>query len=182
MKDLVSVCNYKKDVNKDEMTNVTIVTENISTKRKMSFIQFVVDNILDDGNYNLVLKDIIIDVGLIRYFSDVDISDILSAEDFIDEFEKFRDNTDLIDVIKSEMDNNELANILNCINKQIEYKTGIHDDTITTALSNLIKTIDRKIGNIDLDITNLNKILSIMPEEFTMDNLVKAYSDNILQK
>ena len=29
MKDLVSVCNYKKDVNKDEMTNVTIVTENI---------------------------------------------------------------------------------------------------------------------------------------------------------
>ena len=80
------------------------------------------------------------------------------------------------------MDNNELDNILNCINKQIEYKTGIHDDTITTALSNLIKTIDRKIGNIDLDITNLNKILSIMPEEFTMDNLVKAYSDNILQK
>ena len=83
MKDLVSVCNYKKDVNKDEMTNVTIVTENISTKRKMSFIQFVVDNILDDDNYNLVLKDIIIDVGLVRYFSDVDISDILSAEDFI---------------------------------------------------------------------------------------------------
>lgn len=182
MKDLVSVCNYKKDVNKDEMTNVTIVTENISTKRKMSFIQFVVDNILDDDNYNLVLKDIIIDVGLIKYFSDVDISDILSAEDFIDEFEKFRDNTDLIDVIKNEMDNNELANILNCIDKQIEYKTGIHDDTITTALSNLIKTIDRKIGDIDLDVTNLNKILSIMPEEFTMDNLVKAYSDNILQK
>ncbi len=110
------------------------------------------------------------------------VGEILSAEDFIDEFEKFRDNTDLIDVIKSEMDNNELANILNCINKQIEYKTGIHDDTITTALSNLIKTIDRKIGNIDLDVTNLNKILSIMPEEFTMDNLVKAYSNNILQK
>ena len=34
MKDLVSVCNYKKDVNKDEMTNVTIVLKTFQQKEK----------------------------------------------------------------------------------------------------------------------------------------------------
>lgn len=177
MKDIVKVCSYKKDINKDEVTEINVVVENISIKRKLSFINFVVDNIVTENQYNLVLKNIIINIGLIKYFSDADINDILSSEDFIDEFEEFEENTDLIAVLKTKINLTELLDMLDCINKQIEYKTGIHENEITNAISSLLNKLEQKLDAIDFDnITQIGNILSSVSDELTMDKLVDAYS------
>lgn len=177
MKDIVKVCSYKKDINKDEVTEINVVVENISIKRKLSFINFVVDNIVTENQYNLVLKNIIINIGLIKYFSDADINDILSSEDFIDEFEEFEENTDLIAVLKTKINLTELLDMLDCINKQIEYKTGIHENEITNAISSLLNKLEQKLDAIDFDnITQVGNILSSVSDELTMDKLVDAYS------
>lgn len=177
MKDIVKVCSYKKDVNKDEVTEINVVVENISIKRKLSFINFVVDNVVTENQYNLVLKNIIINIGLIKYFSDADIGDILSSEDFIDEFEEFEENTDLIAVLKTEINLTEFLDMLDCINKQIEYKTGIHENEITNAISSLLNKLEQKLDTIDLDnIVQIGNVLSSVSDELTMDKLVDAYS------
>ena len=177
MKDIVKVCSYKKDVNKDEVTEINVVVENISIKRKLSFINFVVDNVVTENRYNLVLKNIIINIGLIKYFSDADIGDILSSEDFIDEFEEFEENTDLIAVLKTEINLTEFLDMLDCINKQIEYKTGIHENEITNAISSLLNKLEQKLDTIDLDnIVQIGNVLSSVSDELTMDKLVDAYS------
>lgn len=177
MKDIVKVCSYKKDVNKDEVTEINVVVENISIKRKLSFINFVVNNVVTENQYNLVLKNIIINIGLIKYFSDVDISDILSSEDFIDEFEEFEENTDLIAVLKTEINLTEFLDMIDCINKQIEYKTGIHENEITNAISSLLNKLEQKLDTIDLDnIVQIGNVLSSVSDELTMDKLVDAYS------
>lgn len=177
MKDIVKVCSYKKDVNKDEVTEINVVVENISIKRKLSFINFVVNNVVTENQYNLVLKNIIINIGLIKYFSDADIGDILSSEDFIDEFEEFEENTDLIAVLKTEINLTEFLDMLDCINKQIEYKTGIHENEITNAISSLLNKLEQKLDTIDLDnIVQIGNVLSSVSDELTMDKLVDAYS------
>ena len=157
----------------------------ISAYEKIMFVNSVVDSVVDGDYYNLVAKDLIFDFYIVDVFTNVDTS-------FIDDkdndgnaihpiilIEHFLNNSNIVDVVKANVKPELLAELNYSVDKCIEYRTGIHTNYLNEALTSLIDTIERKIGEIDLaGATDVANMLSGITEDFTLDNIVSAYIES----
>ena len=69
------------------------------------------------------------------------------------------------------------------VDKAIEYKTGIHSNPFSEALSSLLSTLERKLDSFDVGkAMEMASKLSGVTEELTTENLVKAYLQTDIHK
>lgn len=157
--------------------------------KKLVFVNSVVDTIVSDDSYNSVIRDLMFDYMVVKVFTDVDMSFIQVKDERGDEItdidllEDFLLETNIVDIVKANAFPTLFEELNKAVDKAIEFKTGIHPSPLSEALSNLVNTLERKLGSLDMGkaMEMANK-LSGMTEELTTENLVKAYLQADTQK
>ena len=165
----------------DEAFNFEFITS-LSASKKISFVNSVVDTIVGD-NYNSIIKDMIFDYTLIQMFTNVDTTFINNSKDIIDSIEQFLNGTNIVDIVKANMEIGLLEELNKSVDKAIEYRTGIHPTPLNDALASLLSSLEKKINEFDMsDMMGMAQKFVGMTDEFNLDNLVKAYMDSDTHK
>lgn len=148
----------------------------IRNSEKAKLISFVSETIIGE-NYISILKDMIFNFAIINFFSDVDLSDIKEAPDSLNKIEDFLYENNIIDVIKKNVEKGVIEELYDSVNKNIEYKTGIRENSLYNSLIRLCNTIESKFSNIDVnELNEFAKSISSISSELTPENILDAYS------
>lgn len=161
----------------------------LSAYDKQVFVKTVVGNLVDDAGYDVVIKDLIFDFVIIEVFTNIDTSFINMEDDEgndinpIIPIEHFLEETNVVDIVKENMETGLLDELNRAVDLDIQYLTGIHPNSINEAITSLISTIEKKIGEVDLDsMMSMAQKFAGMTEDFTLDNIVNAYMNSDIHK
>ena len=161
----------------------------LSAYDKQVFVKTVVGNLVDDAGYDIVIKDLIFDFVIIEVFTNIDTSFINMEDDEgndinpIIPIEHFLEETNVVDIVKENMETGLLDELNRAVDLDIQYLTGIHSNPINEAITSLISTIEKKIGEVDLDsMMSMAQKFAGMTEDFTLDNIVNAYMNSDIHK
>lgn len=161
----------------------------LSAYDKMVFVNSVVDTLIDDNNYNSIVKDLIFDFTIVRLFTDINTSFINQKDDDgnivnpIIIIEQFLENSNIVDVVKANVSSMVFDELSDAIDKSIQYRTGIHSSPISDAIASLISTFEKKINEVNLDeLADMAQKISGIIGEFTPDSIVNAYMNSDVHK
>lgn len=112
-----------------------------------TFVSNATNAVIVDGDYIPLLKDVIFNLKLVQMFTDIDMSQFNDDEYNLDldKFTEFDEITGVSELVKIGIDDNTLLNLINSVDDNIAYKTGIHKDDISTAITDLIKTVSKRL-------------------------------------
>lgn len=149
----------------------------LSAYRKSQFVVSV-SNILVGDNYNYVIRDLAFDFCIVAIFTDIDTADVQDADDGITAMEEFVEKfKPVIDIVKANVEDGVFDELHTAIDLNIEYRTGIHINPISSSLASLLNTIERKVDGIDLNsMMDLAQSMSGISDELTADKLLDAYA------
>lgn len=149
---------------------------NLRAKDKVKFINNVVDIIIGD-NYYPVIKDLIFDYAVISVFTDIDVYDINSSSNFLSDVEDLVNDTNIVEVVKANAVEGLIEELSNAVDKNIEFKTGIHDESLADNLSSLVKSLESQIAGMDMEtIMNMAEKFNSVSGELTPEKIIDAYS------
>lgn len=163
---------------KDETYDVKY-TDTLTTFEKLQFINNTVSWVVGE-DYRPILKRFAYRYNLCL-LSDVDFNQFVSADENgnnIAELIEFIDNADLPDMIEAELDTAVVNELKENIDLDIEYRTGIHRDSISSAVSDLINKFSKKMDEVLTPdaLDALTKIASMTDPE--PKEMVNAFIDN----
>lgn len=166
----------------EESFNFDFYTK-LSSAKKVEFINSVTSLVVGDGNYNSVIRDLVFDFYLVDIFTTVNTVDLKTSDYFLDDVEEFLEETNIVDVVKANMEIGLIEELNKAVDLNIEYLTGIHPSPLNDALTSLMNTLERKINEVDLNsMMEMASKFSGMTEDFTPENVVKAYMSTDVYK
>lgn len=155
----------------------------LSVADKARFTNFVVNFVVDDEAYNSVIKDLIFDFYLIKFFTDIDTTELEKSSDFFDDVEQFLEETNAVDIIKANMEIGLFDELNKSVDLAIEYRTGIHPNPLNEALANLVAALEKNIDKVDMNSAmGMMQKIDGMGKDFTLENLVNAYMNSDIHK
>ena len=105
-------------VRNDDTHNFSFYTD-LTAFNKLEFVNSVVSLLVDGENYNYVIRDLLFDFFLIDIMAiDIDTSKLKDSKFFVDDVEKFLEETNIVDVIKA----NAEIGLIEELNKAIDLK------------------------------------------------------------
>ena len=155
----------------------------LSAYDKQVFVKTVINNLIDDDYYDVVIKDLIFDFAIIELFTNVDISFIDNQKDDdgnkinpITVIEHFLEESDVLKIVKANMEDGLLENLNRAVDLNIQYLTGINMNPINDAIASLVSTLEKKVDGIDLDsMMEMAQKFTNMTEDLTAENVVNEY-------
>ena len=172
----------------DETYNFDFAT-NLSAHRKMMFVDYVVNSLVDGDRYNSIVRDIIFDFGIIEFFTDISTSfihrrdennDLINPIIFI---EPFLEETNIVDIVKANMEIGLFDELNYAVDKSIEYRTGIHPSPIADSLASLFSTLEKKINEFDMgSMMEMAQKFAGMTGELTPESVMNAYINSDIHK
>lgn len=156
----------------------------ISAGDKARFVNSVTYLLVGD-NYNIILKDIIFDLYIVKIFTNVDVSWILKSKTLADDAEKFLRETNVVEIVKANAKDGVIEELENALALNIEYKTGIHRNIISESIVSLIDAVEKKVNGFTIDADSLMGMMNILNEisgELTMDKMLDAYAKSDMYK
>ena len=167
-----------------ESYNFNFITD-LSASDKAVFVRTVVDTIVDDVNYDFVLKDIIFDYTTVSMFTNIDTSFLKTVDESgntitdIDLVEQFLLETNIVEIVKANAFSTLFDELEKAVEKSIEYRTGIHPSPIADSIASLFSALEKKIEEVDLDsMMSMAQKFAGMTGELTPESIVKAYIDS----
>ena len=149
---------------------------------KINFINLVT-NVLVGDNYYSIIRDLIFDFEIIDIMTDVDVSNIRNANDAVSAIEDFLENTNIVEIVKANIEDGLIEELNKSVDDNIEYRTGIHKNPIAESLSHLLNTLENKVSDIDTDsMMNMAEIFSGVSGELTADKFIEAYANSDMFK
>ena len=158
--------------------------ENLRMADKIQFVNTVVDYVVDD-DYNFIIQDMMFDFTIISNFTDIDISDITNPENTnaINMIEDLLSETNIVEIVKTNVEEGLIDELHKAVELDIEYRTGIHKNSIVDSLSNLFNIIENKVSDIDTkSLMEMAQKINSISSEFTPDKFIDAYSKSDLYK
>lgn len=172
----------------DESYNFDFKTS-LSANDKQFFVKAVIDNLVSDDLYDVVIKDLIFDFMIVAVFTNIDTSFINIKDDDGSDInpiiiiEHFLEETNVVDIVKENMSDGLLDELNRAVDLNIQYLTGINTNSFSEAVANLLSTIKNKVEEVDLDsITGMAQKFAGMTEDFTLENIVNAYMNSDIHK
>lgn len=166
----------------EESFNFNFYT-NLSTAKKVEFVNSVTSIVVDGEHYNSVIRNLVFDFYLIDIFTTLDTTSLITSDYFLDDVEEFLDENNVVDIIKANIEVGLIEELNRAVDLDIEYKTGIHTNILNDALTNLVNTLERKVNETDLDsMMEMASKFNGMTEDFTPENIVKAYLNSDVRK
>ena len=179
MKD-VMMGTFIKDGENIDFTFKTYFT----TSEKAEFIS-AVTNVLVGDDYLPVLRSIFFDYYIIDMLTDVDMSidEKDESAEIIDKIESFLEETNVIDIVKANIEDSLIDELNEAIDMNIEYRTGIKKNSLNDALSSLVNTLEEKLKDYDMeDAMQMVEAFSGITGDFTPQNIVNAYMNTDVAK
>lgn len=168
----------------DESYNFDFKTS-LSAYDKQMFIKSVVDNLVSDDGYDVVIRDLIFDFVIIDVFTNIDTSFIEMKDDNDNDIspiiliEHFLEETNVVDIVKANMEAGLLDELNHAVDLNIQYLTGIHPNPLNEAIASLVSTLEKKVNEVDLDsMMSMAQKFAGMTKDFTLDNIVNAYMNS----
>lgn len=150
--------------------------------KKIAFVSAVADTVVGDDYYYPMLKDMVFDFHLINFFSDVDTGIDYDEDDsgeLVDEIEQFLSETNAADILKVGINFNVLTELMDSVDKAIEYKTGIHPSPIADGIASILDTVEKKFAGIDVDsMTGMAKVFGKLQGDITPEKMLEAYANS----
>ena len=148
----------------------------LTLQQKVSFVNFVLGVIFDDDYCFSIIKNEVFDIALIYMFTDV----LQYEEDFtfsLNNIEEMLNTTNVIEILKKEIDNDLIKDLNEVIDINIAYKTGINVNSISTSFSSLLKTIENKVSDFDVDeFSNTLKKFGDITNGMSPDKIMELYT------
>ena len=148
----------------------------LTLQQKVSFVNFVLGVIFDDDYCFSIIKNEVFDIALIYMFSDV----LKYDEDFtfsLNNIEEMLNTTNVIEILKKEIDNDLIKDLNEVIDINIAYKTGVNVNSISTSFSSLLKTIENKVSDFDVDeFSNTLKKFGDITNGMSPDKIIELYT------
>ena len=148
----------------------------LTLQQKVSFVNFVLEVIFDDDYCFSIIKNEVFDIALIYMFTDV----LKYEEDFtfsLNNIEEMLNTTNVIEILKKEIDNDLIKDLNEVIDINIAYKTGINVNSISTSFSSLLKTIENKVSDFDVDeFSNTLKKFGDITNGMSPDKIMELYT------
>ena len=161
----------------DGKDNTFAFYTSLNAYRKSQFVVSVCNTLVGD-NYNYVLDDLVFDYFIVAIFTDIDVSEVQKSDNGISAMEEFVDKfKPVIDTVKANAVDGVLDELRNAIDLNIEYRTGIHINPISSSLANLIDTLNNKFSGFDLDkMMEISEPMSKIAGELTPEKMLDAYA------
>ena len=148
----------------------------LTLQQKVSFVNFVLGVIFDDDYCFSIIKNEVFDIALIYMFTDV----LQYEEDFtfsLNNIEEMLNTTNVIEILKKEIDNDLIKDLNEVIDINIAYKTGVNVNSISTSFSSLLKTIENKVSDFDVDeFSNTLKKFGDITNGMSPDKIIELYT------
>ena len=148
----------------------------LTLQQKVSFANFVLGVIFDDDYCFSIIKNEVFDIALIYMFTDV----LQYDEDFtfsLNNIDEMLNTTNVIDILKKEIDNDLIKDLNEVIDINIAYKTGVNVNSISTSFSSLLKTIENKVSDFDVDeFSNTLKKFGDITNGISPDKIMELYT------
>ena len=148
----------------------------LTLQQKVSFVNFVLGVIFDDDYCFSIIKNEVFDIALIYMFTDV----LKYEEDFtfsLNNIEEMLNTTNVIEILKKEIDNDLINDLNEVIDINIAYKTGVNVNSISTSFSSLLKTIENKVSDFDVDeFSNTLKKFGDITNGMSPDKIIELYT------
>lgn len=161
----------------------------LSAHDKQRFVRTVIDNIIEENYYDVVIRDLIFDFVIVEFFTNIDTSFTNMKDDDGNDIhpiilvEHFLEETNVVDIVKANMEAGLLDELNRAIDLNVQYLTGIRPNPLNEATANLVSTIEKKVGEIDLDsMMAMAQKFAGMTEDFTLENVVNAYMNSDIHK
>lgn len=156
---------------------------NLKASEKIDFVNLVVNSLVEDGYFS-ILRNMLFDFELIRAFTNIDVSEIANSVNAIDKIEYFLENTNIVEVIKANISISLIIELNNCVDDNIQYRTGIKVKTIENALVSILEVLEEKVKKVN--------VKDLMNDYFKSDDYKKHlaelqnkpdinFADNILR-
>lgn len=161
----------------------------LSALDKQMFVRTVVSNIVDESGYDVLIRDLIFDFAIIEFFTNIDTSFIDMKDDDGNDvepiviIEHFLEETNVVDIVKANMEYNLLDELNHAIDLNVQYLTGIYINPLNEAVASLISTIEKRIDTVDLEeIANIAQKFAGMTDEFTIENAMNIFMNSDFHK
>lgn len=156
----------------------------LTLKQKTTFVNNVLEVLFQNDYCYSIIKNEIINIMIIDSFTNIFKTD----EDFdysLNKIEEFLSNTNVLDVLRKEIPSELIKELTDVIDRNIAYKTGVNENDLSTVLSSLLKTIEDKISDFDVNeltttLKEFSKITDGLSQEKILDLYTKtdAYKEN----
>ena len=148
----------------------------------MKFVNTVTDTLVG-ANYCSVLRDMIFDYEIIRVFTDIDVSEIDEASDAINRIEELLETTNIVAIVKANVEENLIEELNKAVDDNIQYRTGVKRNDLDSALTKLVNTIEKKMNDVDTDsIMKVAEMFSGITGEITPEKVIEVYSKSDIFK
>ena len=148
----------------------------LTLQQKVSFANFGLGVIFDDDYCFSIIKNEVFDIALIYMFTDV----LQYEEDFtfsLNNIEEMLNTTNVIEILKNEIDKDLIKDLNEVIDINIAYKTGVNVNSISTSFSSLLKTIENKVSDFDVDeFSNTLKKFGDITNGMSPDKIMELYT------
>lgn len=166
----------------DETYNFNFATS-LSVANKARFVNSVVSLVVNDEDYNSVIRDVIFDFYIIDIMTDVNIKELKQSPDFLDDVEQFLEETNIVEIVKANVFPTLFEELNKAIDLSIRYRTGIHPSPLSDSLSSLVSTLEKKIKEVDLNsMASMAQKFASMTGELTPESVVNAYMNSDVHK
>ena len=149
---------------------------------KIKFINAVCDTLIDT-NYYSVIRDLVFNFQIVNVFTDVVVPELQDSPSPISIIEEFLDDTNIVEIVKANVDKKLIAELEKAVDENIEYRTGIHKNTLEDALTSLLHTVEQKINDVDTEgMMEMAMKLNSISDELTPERILQAYSETDMFK
>lgn len=169
----------EKEYNFNFYTDINVLT-------KSAFVTGVTDVLVTEKHYNAVIRNVVIEYQILNVFTDVFAEEDIRSALYVDEgsdfdlnkLEDFMRDTQIADVVMANVREGLIDELIEAVDKDIEYKTGIHRNPIGEAVAGLLGTLEQRVKDIDVDgLMSFAKAFKGIPaEEITSEKIWDSYS------
>lgn len=171
-------------VYKNKDYNFNFFTD-ISLSKKIAFVKSVVESVIDEDHYYVIAKDVLFGFQIINYFSDA--LDAIKGTDgdveatfSIAQIEDIVINTKIVEIIEGKTREGLIDELRDAVNKDIEYRTGIHANPLSEAVASLLSALESKFKDIDLGaLMGFAEVFKGMTgKDLTAEKMFDAYANS----
>ena len=155
-----SVYVYSYDINENESVNIEI-KRTLTADEQVSFVESVVAALFTNGKYSPSIYGLIFGKALFAYYTNIKTDEIKN-----DRLIGLIYNTDIIKVVKDNINTTQYLDMIEAIDKQIDY-------TINFIMYTQKTRLDEAIDNINIEQENITRQMNSITDTF------KKFSDGL---
>ena len=173
---------YKRVIEGEEKDFDFEFQTDISMESKLTFVNLVVGNLVkeDTKTYFSAMLDLIFNYVLVQRFTNIDVNTIVGDDDkdSINKIEEFFDNSNVIEILKANIESDVIDSLYKSVLDNIEYKTGVRQNNVLGTINSILKVIEDKTKELDISkLMESAEKLNAIKDGLTPEKILEAYAN-----